>query len=233
MSRPHSSTFVRRFDACSQARCTPPSWATESSPYSTNTRRYRSSARRTPTSPSSGGRSACSANSSRNMRRSDFGDLEYRANRAPFVTSGRLTRVNTGSSRFVKYGRRTSRSSSLNSSEANQRLTPAIVPPASDTSGSRCGQRDRRRRCGFRALRFDDLHGRSALDLALGPRVLPGDGALGALIGWLRAHQREVQPRVVDLALRLVDVLADHVRDPDGPRAAGDDQVHLAVLGHP
>ena len=37
MSRPHSSTFVSTFDACSQARCTPPSWATESSPYSTNT----------------------------------------------------------------------------------------------------------------------------------------------------------------------------------------------------
>ena len=37
MSRPHSSTLVRTLDACSQARWTPPSWATESSPYSTNT----------------------------------------------------------------------------------------------------------------------------------------------------------------------------------------------------
>jgi hypothetical protein len=36
-SRPHSSSLVSRFDACSQARCTPPSWATESSPYSKNT----------------------------------------------------------------------------------------------------------------------------------------------------------------------------------------------------
>src|SRR5262249_10396334 len=38
MSRPHSSTLVRMFEAPSHARCTPPSWATESSPYSTNTR---------------------------------------------------------------------------------------------------------------------------------------------------------------------------------------------------
>ncbi len=38
MSRPHSSTLVSTFDACSQARCTPPSWATESSPYSKKTR---------------------------------------------------------------------------------------------------------------------------------------------------------------------------------------------------
>ena len=32
-------------EACSQARCTPPSWATESSPYSKNTFSYSSSAR--------------------------------------------------------------------------------------------------------------------------------------------------------------------------------------------
>ena len=32
--RPHSSTLVRMFDAPSHARYTPPSWATESSPYS-------------------------------------------------------------------------------------------------------------------------------------------------------------------------------------------------------
>ena len=38
MSRPHSSTLVRILDAPSQARCTPPSWATESSPYSLKTR---------------------------------------------------------------------------------------------------------------------------------------------------------------------------------------------------
>ena len=36
------------FDACSQARCTPPSWATESSPYSKKTFSYSSSARSTP-----------------------------------------------------------------------------------------------------------------------------------------------------------------------------------------
>ena len=31
-------TLVKTFEAPSHARCTPPSWATESSPYSTNTR---------------------------------------------------------------------------------------------------------------------------------------------------------------------------------------------------
>src|SRR5580765_1245160 len=48
MSRPHSRILVRRFEDCSHARCTPPSWATESSPYSMNTRSYSSSARRNP-----------------------------------------------------------------------------------------------------------------------------------------------------------------------------------------
>ena len=38
MRRPHSSTLVKMFDAPSQAMCTPPSCATESSPYSENTR---------------------------------------------------------------------------------------------------------------------------------------------------------------------------------------------------
>ena len=38
MSRPHSSILVSTFEACSQARWTPPSWATESSPYSKKTR---------------------------------------------------------------------------------------------------------------------------------------------------------------------------------------------------
>src|SRR5215471_1220964 len=45
MRRPHSSTLVRMFEAPSHARCTPPSWATESSPYSTNTRSKSCSAR--------------------------------------------------------------------------------------------------------------------------------------------------------------------------------------------
>src|SRR6266545_3597013 len=45
MSRPHSSTLVNTFDAPSHARCTPPSCATESSPYSKNTRSYSCSAR--------------------------------------------------------------------------------------------------------------------------------------------------------------------------------------------
>ena len=38
----------RMFDACSHARCTPPNWATESSPYSKNTFSYSSSARSSP-----------------------------------------------------------------------------------------------------------------------------------------------------------------------------------------
>ena len=37
MSRPRSRIFVSTFDDCSQARWTPPSWATESSPNSLNT----------------------------------------------------------------------------------------------------------------------------------------------------------------------------------------------------
>src|SRR3954465_5487208 len=49
-SRPHSSTSAGGWGAGPPARSPPPSCATESSPYSTNTRWYRSSARRTPTS---------------------------------------------------------------------------------------------------------------------------------------------------------------------------------------
>ena len=45
MSRPRSRIFVSTFEDCSQARWTPPSWATESSPYSLKTRAYSSSAR--------------------------------------------------------------------------------------------------------------------------------------------------------------------------------------------
>ena len=48
MSRPHSRIFVRTFEDCSQARWTPPSWATESSPYSLKTLAYSSSARSQP-----------------------------------------------------------------------------------------------------------------------------------------------------------------------------------------
>ena len=77
MRRPHSSSFVRTFETPSHARCTPPSCATESSPYSTNTRSKSCSARAMPTSragaPSAAARSA---NSSRNSRRSDFGERE-------------------------------------------------------------------------------------------------------------------------------------------------------------
>ena len=41
-------------------------------------------------------------NSSRNKRRSDFADLEYRANIAPLTVSGRLMSANTGRSVLVK-----------------------------------------------------------------------------------------------------------------------------------
>src|SRR5919108_4015505 len=57
-----------------------------------------------------------SENSSRNRRRNDLADREYRANRAPFTTSGRLIRAKTGPSRLVKNGESLSRSSSVNSS---------------------------------------------------------------------------------------------------------------------
>ena len=45
MSRPHSSTLVSTFETPSHAMWTPPSWATESSPYSQNTRSKSCSAR--------------------------------------------------------------------------------------------------------------------------------------------------------------------------------------------
>src|SRR3954452_2604370 len=51
-------------------------------------------------------------NSSRNSRRRLLSEREYRANSAPFTTSGRLTSAKTGPSRLVKYGRRTACSSS-------------------------------------------------------------------------------------------------------------------------
>ena len=60
--------------------------------------------------------SSSPTNSSRKRRRRLFGDLEYRANRAPLTTSGRLTSAKTGSSRLVKYRRRTSASPGENSS---------------------------------------------------------------------------------------------------------------------
>ncbi len=76
MSRPHSSTLVRMFEAPSQARWTPPSWATESSPYSLNTRSYSCSARVVPMEGAVGASPACSRNSSRKSRRSDFAERE-------------------------------------------------------------------------------------------------------------------------------------------------------------
>src|SRR4051812_35816615 len=116
ISRPHSRTLVNRLEACSHARCTPPSWATESSPYSKKTRWYSSSARLRPTVASmveSPVVSSSPTNSSRNSRRRLLWVREYRAKSAPFTTSGRLTRAKTGWSRFVKYGRRTSASSAV------------------------------------------------------------------------------------------------------------------------
>jgi hypothetical protein len=68
--------LVSRFEACSQARWTPPSWATESSPYSTNTRSYSSSARDRPmvaSTPASPLTSRSPTNSSRKSRRRLFG----------------------------------------------------------------------------------------------------------------------------------------------------------------
>src|SRR5262249_21542732 len=124
MSRPHSSTLVRMFDAPSQARCTPPSWATESSPYSLNTRSYSRSARAVPMDGAACVSPTCSRNSSRNSRRSDLAEREYRAKSAPFTTSGRLTSAKTGPSRFVKYGPRTRRSSAVKRSTS---VLPAEV----------------------------------------------------------------------------------------------------------
>src|SRR6185295_5695380 len=129
MRRPHSRILVSRFDDCSHARCTPPSCATESSPYSRNTRSYSSSARRSPMVAStvrSPVRSRSFTNSSRKSRRRLLCVREYRANSVPFTTSGRLTSANTGRSRLVKYGRRTAASSSVKFSEG---YTPTVSPP--------------------------------------------------------------------------------------------------------
>src|SRR5215213_7158577 len=128
MSRPHSRILVSRFDDCSHARCTPPSCATESSPYSKKTRSYSSSARRSPTVAStvrSPVRSRSLTNSSRKSRRRLLCVREYRAKSAPLTTSGRLTSANTGRSRLVKYGRRTAASSSVKFSEG---YTPTVSP---------------------------------------------------------------------------------------------------------
>src|SRR2546423_8596581 len=54
--------------------------------------------------------STSSANSSRNNRRRLLWVREYRANSAPFTTSGRLTRAKTGRSTLVKYRSRISTS---------------------------------------------------------------------------------------------------------------------------
>src|SRR5439155_3982600 len=126
-SRPHSRTFASSWDECSHARCTPPSCATLSSPYSRNTRSYSCSARSVPAELASRD-VAPAANSSRKSRRSDFGEREYRANSAPFVTSGRLTSPNTGPVRLVKYGARAACSLMLNSSAIPRDLS--TTPPA-------------------------------------------------------------------------------------------------------
>ncbi len=60
----------------SQARCTPPSWATESSPYSTNTFWYSFSARSVPIDLLESISAICSWNSSRYSRRSDLAERE-------------------------------------------------------------------------------------------------------------------------------------------------------------
>ena len=59
-----------------------------------------------------------------------LGDREYRANRAPFTTSGRLTRANTGLSTLVKYGRRIAFSSAVKSSAAYSGGSPPSVRSA-------------------------------------------------------------------------------------------------------
>src|SRR5215813_7225338 len=110
MRRPHSSTFVRTFDAPSQAMWAPPSCATESSPYSLT-------ARAAPTVevmplPAADGISP--RNSSRKRRRTDFADREYRAKSAPLTVSGRFVSANTGRSVFVKYGASARVSSGVN-----------------------------------------------------------------------------------------------------------------------
>ena len=58
-------------------------------------------------------RSRSPTNSSRNRRRRLLSEREYRANSAPFTTSGRFVSANTGPSRFVKYGRSVAASSSV------------------------------------------------------------------------------------------------------------------------
>src|SRR4051794_986678 len=71
-------------------------------------------------------RSRSLTNSSRKRRRRLLCVREYRANNAPFTTSGRFTSANTGRSRLVKYGRRTAASSSVKFSEG---YTPTVSPP--------------------------------------------------------------------------------------------------------
>ena len=59
-------------------------------------------------------------NSSRNNRRSDFAEREYREKSAPLTVSGRLVSAKTGPSRFEKYGASAARSSGVNSDTASE-----------------------------------------------------------------------------------------------------------------
>src|SRR4029079_12635012 len=77
-------------------------------------------------------RSRSLTNSSRKRRRRLLCVREYRANNAPFTTSGKLTSANTGRSRLVKYGRSTAASSSVKFSEG---YTPTVSPPARGPTG--------------------------------------------------------------------------------------------------
>src|SRR5215210_1586618 len=115
-----------------------------------NMRSYNSAARRTFT-PSFFA-SACSAmaatpasgrltNSSRNRRRSDFGERLYLAKRAPLTTWGRLTIAKTGESRFVKKRERSERSDSVKSSEWYR---PVAFIPTSITGASDGSKENRR-----------------------------------------------------------------------------------------
>ena len=175
-------------------------------------------------------RSRSSTNSSRKSRRRLLCEREYRANSAPFTTSGRLTSANTGRSRLVKYGRRTAASSSVKFSGG---YTPTVSPPTCPEDPSGLAMVSARPRTdGDRSPEFSDDDQECLRDAPrpapAWPWARPRRRSRARPVGRSRRPAHHVDPasgRLGDAGVREVDALREPGADP-GPLAARH-RVHL------
>ena len=124
-------------------------------------------------------RSRSPTNSSRNRRRRLLSEREYRANSAPFTTSGRFVSAKTGPSRFVKYGRSVAASSSVNVSGAYSMGTGDGRRRSCRRGLADAGRAPDRRRSDEEAVRVRDRPRRRRVGRLAGrpPSTSSGDGA--------------------------------------------------------